>query len=215
MGWGRSQRAALAYLLVSACAFGGESNDAAIGDTGPDTGRPDAAGRDADSPDADSPDAESNDAEVEDAGSPDVPPSGPRLEVGTGSFEFEPLTAGQIVELISGPQGGGRFEGFHIWFGARTWELNPTAISVTFIVMLASDRTELARLNWVTNFRATATDAYEIWGGNPRLMDCCAAVDQPLIMRVEVLDADGLSAAGETEVVGESECADLTMSYCP
>ncbi len=172
--------------------------------TVPDIGRRDV-GIDATSPDA------SNDAmDASDAGSDE-----PRVEVGTGSTQFEPLTEGQVVDFTAGPQGGGQFFGFHIWFGARTWNLNPEAVSVTFIVLKAGDRSELARLNWVTNFRPTATDAYEIWGGTPRLSDCCAAASQPLVMRVEVLDVEGKSATGEIGVMGASQCTDFSGDLCP
>jgi hypothetical protein len=46
-------------------------------------------------------------------------------------------------------------------------------------------------------------------------MDCCLAVSEELIMRVELVDADGVSASGEIEVVGQDECADFSMNYCP
>jgi hypothetical protein len=160
-------------------------------------------------------DAESSDADLGDDAETDSGQTGPRVEVGTGSAEFEPLVPGQAVEFTPGFQGGGRYLGFHVWTGARVWDLNPDAASIDFIVLLASDRSELGRINWVTNFRPTSGEAYEIWGGTPRLADCCAGVAQPLILRVEVLDADGLSAAGEIEVLGDDQCADFTGNVCP
>jgi hypothetical protein len=216
----RPHRAALAWVVLAGCAFGEQGMDASADVGRRDAGRSDASPMDAEPSDAEPSDAEPSDAEPPDADpadgeAPDVPPTGPRIEVGTGAIQFEPLSEGQVVELSSGPQGGGRFDGFHVWFGARSHELDPNAISVTFILMLASDRSELARLSWVTNFRPTAGEAYEIWGANPRISDCCAAVSQELVMRVEALDADGVTAAAEIRVVGEDECADLSMSYCP
>ncbi len=182
-------RVALVVLFFAGCAFSGD------GDGGPmDAGRRDGSMKD---------------AAVEDAG------AGPRVEVGGGAFEFEALTEGQVVDFIAGPQGGGRFDGFHIWTGARIWRLEPSAISASFLILAASDRSELARLDWVTNFRPTSTDAYEIWGATPRLADCCAAVDQPLLMRVEVVDVEGISAAGEIAVRGAPECSDFTGNFCP
>src|SRR5262245_176680 len=108
MAWWRSQ-AAIAFLL-SSCAFGEEAMDATV----PDIGRRDVG------IDASSPDASNDPTDASDAGSDE-----PRVEVGTGSTQFEPLTEGQVVDFIAGPQGGGQFFGFHIWFGARTWNLNP------------------------------------------------------------------------------------------
>jgi hypothetical protein len=56
---------------------------------------------------------------------------------------------------------------------------------------------------------------YEVWGVATRLKDCCLAVSEELVMRIEALDAEGLAAASEVEVVGEDECSDFSMNYCP
>jgi hypothetical protein len=42
------------------------------------------------------------------------PPAEAMLELGTGSWRFEPLTDGQEVELVRGAQGG-----WHIWISLR------------------------------------------------------------------------------------------------
>ena len=45
---------------------------------------------------------------------PTAPPSAPALELGTGSWRFEPLEDGQEVELVHGAQGG-----WHMWISLR------------------------------------------------------------------------------------------------
>jgi hypothetical protein len=182
--------------LAAGCSFGDGPTDGSIADTS-------------------SKDAGRRDASEEDASETDAEQPGAKIEVGTGSDQFTPLVEGQTVEFTPGFQGGGRYMGFHIYTGARAWDLNPDAASIDFIVLLASDRSELGRTNWVTNFRPTTSDAYEIWGGTPRLNDCCLAVGQPLILRVEVLDADGVSGSGEIEVLGDAMCDDFTGNVCP
>jgi hypothetical protein len=205
MAWGRAAPgpAALAGLLALSCSYGELTLDA-----GRDAVRRDArVGEDAETGDADRADAEV-DAGMDAGG-------GPEIQVGGGAFEFEPLQSGQVVELITGPQGGGRYLGFHIWSGARTWDLDPTDMSAKFIVLHAGDRTELGRLEWVTSFRAGPDRSFEIWGATPRLLDCCAAVDQPLLMRIELLDRDGVSASAELPVQGGPSCTDPTGDLCP
>ena len=59
---------------------------------------------------------------------------GPLLELGTGNQIFEPLTNGQGLTIIAGPQGG-----FHLWAAARisppddfiisTWPRKPASAS--------------------------------------------------------------------------------------
>jgi hypothetical protein len=159
-------------------------------------------------------DAASADARPADAD--DAGPSGPRVEVGTGSAEFVPLTSGQVVELASGPQGGGRYQGFHIWVGARTWELDPEDLTARFVVLAAGDRAELGSVMWMTTFRPSPDgESSEIWGGSPRLADCCAVIGRPIILRVEVDDRRGVSAAGEIDVVAGDRCRDFTGDLCP
>lgn len=71
--------AALALLCLSSCAQETVSEDASADDIGS-----------ADAPDDD----------------PCTPGPNPSLEIGQGEFQFEPLEAGGIIELIHGPQGG-------------------------------------------------------------------------------------------------------------
>lgn len=181
-----------ALVLLGGCTFGEDRPDASPGDAN----RVDAGDS-------------GMDAGEMDAG------EGPRVEVGTGYLEFEPLMEGQTVDLVSGPQGGGRYDGFHVWFGARTWEMNPEQISVTFRLLAASDRSELANLVWTTNFRPGKYGAQEIWGATPTISDCCLARSTPLVMRVEVADQDGRTAEAEIEVMGGPRCETFGMSVCP
>lgn len=183
----------IALFLLCGCTFG---------DALPDASLQDAGRRDAADP-------------AEDAGAVDAGEEGPRVEVGTGSLEFEPLVDGQTVDLVSGPQGGGRYDGFHIWFGARTWDLNPEQINVTFQLLAASDRSELASLVWTTNFRAGQFGAREIWGATPTISDCCLAKGQRLLMRVEVQDQEGQTAEAEIEVMGGPVCEAFGTNVCP
>src|SRR5688500_10565276 len=82
-----------------------------------------------------------DDDDVGDVGSPDAlvitdsgtPDSGfDQVEIGTGVEMFETLTMNEVVNIILGPQGGGRMGGYHLWHAVRVRGFNPEGITMNF-----------------------------------------------------------------------------------
>ena len=94
---------------------GGETSlDATPGDA--DAGKRDDAG------------ARDPDARLPADADPDAPDAGPpRIEVGTGFRDFEPVEPGQSVAIVRGIQGG-----IHVWGGFRGAGFEPTGLEMTF-----------------------------------------------------------------------------------
>lgn len=136
---------------------------------------------------------------------------GPRVQVGTGTDEFEALEADQVMPLVRGPQGGGRSGGYHIWSSLQTHGLEPDSLEIHLTIRRADDDVVLSSKQRKLRLRPSngATDAYSAYGLAMILDDCCPASDAPLLMRVEVTDVAGLTASDEARVRGELGCLDI------
>lgn len=137
------------------------------------------------------------------------------VQVGIGSDMFEAVTEGQTVNTVLGPQGTGRFGGYHIWGAVKAIGFNPNQISVDYQILAHPSRTKLAGL--VRRFRMMPfQDGHAAWGMTPVLDDCCATTSAQVILRVEVTDADGKTGADEVQVVGAPSCPDVNnRNVCP
>jgi len=62
------------------------------------------------------------------------PPEEPRVEVGTGSWRFEPLVDEDSVELIRGSQGG-----WHFWLSVRTQGVEAEDVILTIETQLEDE----------------------------------------------------------------------------
>lgn len=155
-------------------------------------------------------DAESGlDASVlEDAG-------GPSLEIGTGVDRFEELVEGQEIEIILGPQGGGRWGGFHVWHGVKTQGFDPEGIMLSFRTYLADTREEIASQERRANLIPLDGTSYVAYGIAPPFLDCCKAEDQDIILAVEIRDATGRTGTSEKQAHA-TYCLDASgASVCP
>ena len=135
------------------------------------------------------------------------------VEIGTGVDNFIPLTEGQAVDIILGPQGGGRNGGFHIWHSVRTRNIHPENVLLKFETRVASTGQLIATQERRANLRPSGDD-YVAHGIAPWLMDCCLAEDNDVRMAVEVIDDTG-SMGSDARVVHASFCVEGGFSVCP
>ena len=138
-----------------------------------------------------------------------------RIELGTGFARYRPLTDGQEVELSRGPQGGGRWGGFHVWHAATLNGYNPHVTELVFRTYLADDLTLVATSTRSFNLEYVE-DRYVVAGVAPPIADCCLAQNRELIMRVDVKDRDGRTGSDERRVRA-GVCAEMSggPSLCP
>ena len=122
------------------------------------------------------------------------------VEIGTGIDDYQALAIGQDVMIAQGPQGGGRWGGFHVWHAARTRGLNPMGIMLSFHVYLTGTREEIAGQSRFADLQPDGSGGYVLYGVAPPFADCCQAANHDIIMRVEATDTDGATAADERQV---------------
>lgn len=138
------------------------------------------------------------------------------VEIGTGTTGFEPIAEGQTLPLLAGPQGGGRNYGYNLSFALRLRGYNPRGIAITYQTLVASSH-EVQATQMLVYDLVRQGDAYVIYGSAPQIMDCCAVEDLDVIMRAEVMDADGLTGSDERRIHAGPVCASpgTNVSICP
>lgn len=145
---------------------------------------------------------------TDDAGNADAPPVTPMIEIGTGEIEFEPITDGQDLEYIQGPQGG-----YHFLASVRVqgvdpgdpddllFEGNPTT---EFTAWVDDARVDLMASRYVQGLRpAMGVPGYEMLGrllildvaDNEELRDTTTRIE------VTVTDVDGVELTDSRTVV--------------
>jgi len=139
------------------------------------------------------------------------------VEIGTGIDRFEPITEDQVLPLDVGPQGGGRFEGYHIYSAVKVRGYAHQNLLATFRIL---DDARDVQAEQSRNFRILQPDgdAYVAYAVAPRLMDCCVVEDQPIYLSVEVTDSNGLTGSDERRVRAGPLCEDPEnpgTSLCP
>lgn len=108
-------------------------------------------------------------SDFEDA-STDAPRVDPRVEIGSGELEFEPLTEDQDLEFIRGPQGGLHFLGSIRAWGIEAGDFrnleDPSNPTTEFQVWLGSDRVDAEASTYIQGLRPSMTEdgAYEMIG---------------------------------------------------
>lgn len=160
----------------------------------------------------------------EDAGRPDGGAvtgadgsAGPTVEIGTGLDRFEPIAEGDTLPLEVGPQGGGRYEGYHIYSAVRVQGYSPTNLLATFRILDADGNVQAEQARSFRRLQPDG-DAFVAFAVAPRLMDCCEVEGEPVILAVEVEDEDGLTGADERRVMAGELCEDPESpgtSLCP
>ncbi len=138
------------------------------------------------------------------------------VEVGTGVDGFVPLADGELIELSQGPQGGGRLMGFHIWGAVRVRGFAAQGTLVRFRYLSLPDRAAIGIQERMVTLQPDG-DALVAYGFATRLNDCCAILEQRIVMRVEVEDRNGVTGADEREVTTPAACIDNTtqQDVCP
>ena len=137
------------------------------------------------------------------------------IELGTGETEFEPLEDMQELTLVAGLQGG-----YHFIANARIHGLDPGTASmpglesnpVTEFIVLREDGTRIdeAGPSHLLGYKAAASPWFELPSGRILAIDqqlveeegvVPAIYGERLLLRVEVIDADGIEASDEAWIV--------------
>lgn len=134
------------------------------------------------------PDSDAGVMTIEDAGMQ------PLLELGTGTQSFAPLTNGQMVTIIAGPQGG-----FHVWAAARTRApLDPMLIKLT--VKVKRSGAELSSTDYKVNLVKNGT--YSEWYAMTALVPDPADVrGKSTVIELIATDAAGRTATDSRTVI--------------
>lgn len=132
-------------------------------------------------------------------------PSGPTVEIGTGSTGFVPIVEGETLPLEVGPQGGGRFDGYHIFAAMRVVGFAPNRILGTFQILDADGNVQAEQARRFPRLQPDG-DGFVAFAVAPRLMDCCLVEDQPVTLRVEVVDENGLTGRDERRIQAGAMC---------
>jgi hypothetical protein len=124
----------------------------------------------------------------------DAGPGQPLLELGTGTQSFLPLTDGQAVTIIAGPQGG-----FHVWASVRTRPpLDPMLIKLTVKVKLAG--TEISSTEYKVNL--VKNGPYSEWYAMTALVDDPAQVrGKSTVIELIATDSAGRTATDSRTVI--------------
>jgi hypothetical protein len=194
-----------AIALLAGCGSSsntdGSSQDAAARDGASleDSGRPDGGGAPADGGQGRDGGSGGGDAMsmASDAG-------GPTVELGTGTDHFEPLVEGQKLIFNLGPQGGGRFGGYNIWGGVRATGVMPQGAMLTYTLtstagdVLAASMRQTTLIPDGSDFVAYAISVV--------LNDCCKAAARDLTLRLDFMDAGGVTRSDTRHVRGADQC---------
>lgn len=133
-------------------------------------------------------------------GSSDAHTEAPSVLVGTGEWQYEPLAAGQRVQLAAGSQGG-----YHVWVSLRAQGFASERLRME--LELVSDAAPLARSDLELPFAPVpaASAGEDGWvervGFPAQLLEPWCAVERPLLVRVTLSDREGQSASAELTVV--------------
>ncbi len=165
---------------------------------------------------SDAPDAATADGGAQ-VGSDGGTASGPTVQIGTGLDRFEALTEDQVLPLQVGPQGGGRIEGYHIYSAVRVKGYASDNLLATFQILDANRQIQAEQARQFPRLQPDG-DAFVAYAVAPRVMDCCVVENQPVYLRVEVEDTNGLTGSDEMRVVAGPICEDPEnrgQSLCP
>ena len=127
---------------------------------------------------------------------PDLPPA---LQIGTGEVQFEPLTAGQRVQLVAGTQGG-----YHVWLSLRAQGFEGERLRMQ-LELASEGPAPLARSDLEVPFERAAAQRTGEWveyvGWPAQLLEPWCAVERNLTVRVTVSDRQGHTASGTAMLV--------------
>jgi hypothetical protein len=130
-----------------------------------------------------------------DDGGSDGGPIPSAVEVGSGSISFVPLTDGDPVDIIKGPQGG-----YHIWMSLRaSKQLDPKLIAVKYIVT-ELDGGEISLNASRLNLQANG-DTNDWYGLQGLLPNPAAVSGREVLLRIEAEDSAKKTAVDQRRVI--------------
>jgi hypothetical protein len=137
------------------------------------------------------------------------------VSVGTGKDAYQALNEGQMVSLTEGPQGGGRYMGYHIWSGVSTKGFDPSAVTVDVAILDAMNSAVLAHEARLIPLERNG-DTFVAYGIAPRISDCCLAESKPVTLRAHVTDRNGLMGSDQKTVIA-GPCLNMATGarVCP
>jgi hypothetical protein len=136
------------------------------------------------------------------------------VELGGGFMTFEPLSDGQNVALIRGPQGGGALSGYHIWTSIRLRDYGIGAAEVDLDVKTADNNEARALAEYTLSFEDNG-DFEEALGLAPRIDDCCKVATKAVRIHAVIFGPDGVFGEDILNVIA-GECLDENnVSICP
>ncbi|MEQ9503628.1 MAG: hypothetical protein RIT81_42630 [Deltaproteobacteria bacterium] len=139
----------------------------------------------------------------------DAGPVMPSVQIGTGEDRFEVLMDGDDIELIAGPQGGGRDGGLHLWSGARMMGIAKADIQLLTFTVTSTDggvRSTVQRTGAAPIQMDTETGALQLIAIPNIIDDCCLVAEQQATMRVVVEMKSGLTY---------EDAVTVDVSVCP
>ena len=121
------------------------------------------------------------------------------VETGVGYVDFIPVSDGDRVQVVMGPQGG-----YHIWTAIRVRAPALETVQVTFSTRFASNGKEAGWPSRRMLKLPPQQDGRQDGAGLPNLVsDPNAVRDQRIVLRAEVIASDGRSGSAECVVVPE------------
>ena len=138
------------------------------------------------------------------------------LVLGTGETAFAPVTEGQVLALILGPQGTGRLGGYHIWGGLEARGLDASnRVNLKFTLVKKLDGQLMTNSEWNKMLQPAQTGA-QFYALPLIVRDCCSARGELLEMRATATDQNGISVTSSVTIQAGSRCSDAEGNdICP
>jgi hypothetical protein len=131
---------------------------------------------------------------------PPLPEPEPILEVGTGTFRFEPLADGAPLPLIYGAQGG-----WHVWVAIRVHGVADASGSFEVVHFPLDDPDKTARISHGIQLDPPNADGWRAYVGWPAMLaDAACAVDGLYRVQVTFRPVSGGRLTAERDILIEA-----------
>jgi hypothetical protein len=121
----------------------------------------------------------------------------PSLEIGTGTWRFEPVEDGQEVPLVRGAQGG-----WHVWISVRAENLDTSTGSLEIIVQPVDESRPPQSSSVGVRFDPPDSEGRRAYLGWPAIMeDPACAVGETYRFEAVLTDASGRRLRAERDIV--------------
>jgi hypothetical protein len=126
-----------------------------------------------------------------------APPSDPELELGTGSWRFEPVEDGREVPLVRGAQGG-----WHVWISVRAEHLDASTGSLEITMQPADESRPPQRASVGVRFDPPDAQGRRAYLGWPAILeDPSCAVGELYRFEAVLTDPAGRQLRAERELL--------------